>query len=1092
MPFSLEIPFYGVHLRFAGGNNLIAPLLDPNAWFINQRMDTVAAQYAQAFQRKALAEGNYTPLLEEFQKGPFLRDELEVHFSNSDKQGRFPAFSVRFSYFFVEDLEREQCWGILPTLGLEGYAPDLVALRQQLEKSVHLDFTRNRRLAELHGLVEALWLEVRELNQVPMALETYNPAELDSGRPLQEKSWLQQVATPWHFDQVQAYGRDREIQQMTRALQNPFNKNILLVGPHGVGKSALLQELSRIAPLHEVEQQFWETTASNLIKELTADTGWQDNMIFLTRELKEKGGILVVRNLMELFEVGQYEGNNVSMAEYLLPLLSRGEFTLLSECTEEERAQIELRSPSYLSFFQLIQVEEPPTPLASEIIQWKVDQLQQTHRVQLSEEAVQEVIRLNKRFTPYAGIPGRPIRFLESLLLQKADSFSQPSNQELHISRAEVIHQFCQNTGMPTFMVDPEVEMDPTAVLRFFSDNIFGQDHAVTSVVNVLATVKAAMTQTGKPIASFLLVGPTGVGKTELAKVLAAFMFGSRDRMIRFDMSEYSDAYNIMRLTNGQGGGEGLLTSAVRREPFCVLLFDEIEKAHPDFSDLLLQVLGEGRLSDGRGQLVNFCSTVIIMTSNIGAARIQENPISILLEATQAQAAQLYLSAVQKHFRPELFNRIDQVIPFEALGPETVAFVVEREIEALKRREGIRFRKMELQLPESIIEHLARKGYDRKYGARQLQRTIRESLIVPLAKALNEEDPDDQLIVQVHIENDEIRVAVEADPLGLDLLMEELTKINLADKSSDLRREIQQLESSHFFVRLMSELDILEQKRKKLGESKFWAQGKTNQKYTRYLHTKQKMDALLERIRQLEMESSMASLGMQAFAPDSESRIKAWETDLKTFKLDLYRSLHPKADQCYVGIYGKAPAAFLEFYLPLFNRPDWSVHGHSVWFEEAHYREVLPNYLPIGDKVFSDKERYPDKMLYRYHFWENLDNMNLEIETDPWKLFGLEMTIKGPAAQLMLKGEAGLHEWEVKDTRIPFHVTVATTPFETPTAIHRQEFYRDENPRRLSQAFRFKDTKYKIEEDWPRAIQLERLQSYMEDRFFKQVFAALR
>ncbi|MCB0626109.1 MAG: ATP-dependent Clp protease ATP-binding subunit, partial [Saprospiraceae bacterium] len=260
-------------------------------------------------------------------------------------------------------------------------------------------------------------------------------------------------------------------------------------------------------------------------------------------------------------------------------------------------------------------------------------------------------------------------------------------------------------------------------------------------------------------------------------KVLAEFMFGSRDRLTRFDMSEYSSAYDVMRLTGLSFRNDGLLTSAVRREPFCVLLFDEIEKAHSDFSDLLLQILGEGRLTDSRGKLVNFCSCIVIMTSNIGASKMQGNRISLKKELDTKQVTEHFLSAVRAYFRPELFNRIDQVIPFEPLSRPVVRQVVDRELQLLQEREGIRFRRMHLQLAPEVYDYLAEHGYHAQYGARHLQRIIRERLIVPLARALNAEDFDDQLVVTVAPDGEKLRVEVEADPLGLELLFEELEKI---------------------------------------------------------------------------------------------------------------------------------------------------------------------------------------------------------------------------------------------------------------------------------------------------------------------------
>ena len=401
-----------------------------------------------------------------------------------------------------------------------------------------------------------------------------------------------------------------------------------------------------------------------MIKELTGNTGWQDGLAILCKELAKTKDVLFVRNFMELFEVGQYEGNSVSMADYMRSFIGRGEVTLISECTEEEMARIELRSPNYLSFFQIIRLEAPRKNLAAIIVQ-KVQDLARNRRINIDTEAIRETLRLNRRFTPYAGLPGKPIRFLESILINQKAGDRKEKNRTL--DRSEVLQYFCEETGMPLFMVDPEIPMNPTQIKQDFNNNVFGQERAVNSIVDLLAAVKTALTKTGKPIASLLFVGPTGVGKTELAKVLAQFMFGNRDRMVRFDMSEYADPYSVMRLTGLSYGADGLLTAAIRRAPFCVLLFDEIEKAHPNFFDLLLQILSEGRLTDSSGKLVNFCSTIIIMTSNIGAGNLQGNRISLTQSIDNEAVTTHFMSAVQQFFRPELVGRIDEVIPFVTL-----------------------------------------------------------------------------------------------------------------------------------------------------------------------------------------------------------------------------------------------------------------------------------------------------------------------------------------------------------------------------------------------------------------------------------------
>ena len=343
------------------------------------------------------------------------------------------------------------------------------------------------------------------------------------------------------------------------------------------------------------------------------------NMALLCQELSANSDILFIRNFLELFEVGKYIGNDVSMADYMRSYISRGEVSVITECTDEEFSRIQLKSPNYTSFFQVIKMEEPKKDL-DEIIVKKVNSLAGKHSIKSDKDAIKETIRLNRRFTPYAGFPGKPIRFLESILINV-------NTKKRLIDGQFIISSFCNETGMPQFMIDPEITLDVEKIKSRFNENVFGQEEAVESIANLMASVKTALTRTGKPIASFLFVGPTGVGKTEMAKVLAEFMFGSREKMLRFDMSEFSDPWSVLRLTGESYFKDGLLTSAVRREPFSVLMFDEIEKAHPDFFDLLLQILGEGRLTDSGGKLVNFCSTIIIMTSNIGAGSMHGSPI---------------------------------------------------------------------------------------------------------------------------------------------------------------------------------------------------------------------------------------------------------------------------------------------------------------------------------------------------------------------------------------------------------------------------------------------------------------------------------
>ncbi len=221
--------------------------------------------------------------------------------------------------------------------------------------------------------------------------------------------------------------------------------------------------------------------------------------------------------------------------------------------------------------------------------------------------------RLHRRYATYSAYPGRPLRFLRNLM--------GDAGAAAPVGMSEVAAAFARETGLPDFLIRPEAVLDLDAVREWFRERLIGQDHAIELVLDVLAAVKAELARPGRPLASLLLIGPTGVGKTEMAKCLAELLYGGRQRMIRLDMSEYADPWAVQRLFGGGGreGGAGVLTSQVREQPFSVLLLDELEKAHHSVLDLLLQVLGEGRLTDGMGQVADFTNSVILMTSNLGA-----------------------------------------------------------------------------------------------------------------------------------------------------------------------------------------------------------------------------------------------------------------------------------------------------------------------------------------------------------------------------------------------------------------------------------------------------------------------------------------
>ena len=1071
MAHSISVPFYAFKVHFLNGATFSIPLNDREAVRLGQPLYLIAGKYAELLQRKVLDKGELNLLMEEYIAGDFLKASITVKFAASKDKVSFPKFSLEFEYFFHQ--QESGIWGIIPVLDIEAYGSDLEELEKRLKEAIQLDFARKKRFSDVRLILNSIWEESVELLQHEMELQVPNPKELEKAEQSAPEQLLPLVASKLQFPKQVIYGRKEEMDHFSRALKGKFHRNVLLVGSSGVGKTALVWEMSRQLKRRKIERQLWETTASLMIKELMRETGWQDNLSFLCRELKESGDILFIRNLMELFEVGQYEGNSVSLADYLRPYLSRGELILVSECTEEELAKIEVRASNYLSFFQLIRIQEPSKKL-EEIILNKVQDIASIKNIFIKEEAIKETIRLNKRFTPYSGMPGKPIRFLESIILNKKNENTEKNDKGLLISRSEVIRSFAEETGMPLFMIDPTIPMNTTQIKADFNTQIYGQEDAVEQVIDILASVKTALSRTGKPIASFLFVGPTGVGKTELAKILASFMFGSRDRMIRFDMSEFSNPVDVLRLIGTGYYSDGLLTSAVRREPFCVLLFDEIEKADPTFNDLLLQILSEGRLTDAQGKLVNFCSTIIIMTSNIGASKMQNQGIRIHKEEANQDVLNYFMNAVQQHFRPELYNRIDRIVPFLPLDPLTVRFVVEREIELFRQREGIQFRRMQLDIEEEVLDYLAKAGYSNKYGARQLQRTIREELITPLATQLNYQDFDDQLSVSIKVQDENIQVEIEADPLGIDLLFEELEKYAQTNYTSFLRRQINRIKEGGFYIQLLSELDQLEIRKKRL-KNKFWQDRNQGERYTYYLQTKTKVEELSQDIELLEEELSLACLNLGSYRLETAEKVKQWEDAFFELKLELYTRLFPKTNTCHFGVYGRSLEGIYSFYLQLFKYKAYDFILEAVWFRERHYNEQIID----EDGKTVKREEYIKTMissdaLYQPFKPEHKDDL----------FCGLEFTITGNCAYLYLKEEYGGQKWKQDEKNQQIcDVLVNNSVFKTPTLIHRKDYYNKLNCRRTIELNTVKDNRLSINREFRKNQLVEIISERMDDVF---------
>jgi ATP-dependent Clp protease ATP-binding subunit ClpC len=362
------------------------------------------------------------------------------------------------------------------------------------------------------------------------------------------------------------------------------------------------------------------------------------------------------------------------------------------------------------------------------------DKKREPDRAELVDEALVPIVELAERYLPYEAFPGKAARLYDDVRASHELSSTRPSDGKLAPIRAnDVFEHFSVRTGIPTFLLLEDRTLRLETIQEHFDRRLVGQEQAKRVVGEAVCVVKAGLQPSGKPLASFLFVGPTGVGKTELARALSELLFGSADRLVRFDMSEYTDPFAAERLIRGTERGEGLLTRQVREQPFCVILLDEIEKAHPAVFDLLLQVCGEGRLTDGRGKTAYFHNAILIMTSNLGAAHRRA---TVGFEARAATDVAYYTKEVDKTFRPEFVNRLDRIVAFRSLTFDEMLGVARLAVERVKTRRGIVQRQLELQVSEPALELLAADGFSDAYGARALRRYVDEHLVNPIGRLL--------------------------------------------------------------------------------------------------------------------------------------------------------------------------------------------------------------------------------------------------------------------------------------------------------------------------------------------------------------------
>ncbi|MFK7810117.1 MAG: AAA family ATPase [Saprospiraceae bacterium] len=505
------------------------------------------------------------------------------------------------------------------------------------------------------------------------------------------------------------------------------NANLLVVGNHGVGKSAVLKQAMRKINQHtkrlKAEKSFWQLLPRRITSSAKFLGQWEENCEVMVEELQSANGTLWVIDVIRLLQIGG-KGPETSVAAFLTPFLQSGALQIIGEVTDKELESMRRMLPGFTASFQIVKIADMPEPRVHKVMEHFAKYVSKSHKIQLTQKALTMAYRLLNRYYPYQSFPGKLIPFLTQCVNVAKMSTSSKIGLEA------VVQQFIQRSGLPELFLRDDLLLDTNELNEFFTSRIIGQSGAVEKMSSVVKIFKAGLNNPSKPISTLIFAGPTGVGKTACAKALADYFFGkgnSDSPLIRIDMSEFQYPHQISRLI-GAGREPGQLIQNIRQRPFAVVLLDEIEKANPAIFDALMTMLDEGVMLDNFGRVTNFRNTIIILTTNLGASSNQAIGFS------QTESPELvWLSAIKKHFRPEFVNRIDAVVPFNALNAKDIRQICLKELEEVKKREGFVKLNLSLDFTPALVDYISTIGFDKKFGARPLQRAIDQSVIGTVA-----------------------------------------------------------------------------------------------------------------------------------------------------------------------------------------------------------------------------------------------------------------------------------------------------------------------------------------------------------------------
>ena len=631
-------------------------------------------------------------------------------------------------------------------------------------------------------------------------------------------------------------GRDTEIQRVIQILSRRTKNNPVLIGEPGVGKTAIAEGLAQRIVTGNVPEilrnkRIISLSISSMLACAKYRGEFEERLKKAIDEVQQHDDMIIfIDEIHTLVGAGATEGA-MDAANILKPALARGEFQVIGATTLDEYKKHIEKDAALERRFQPVQVGEPNEEDALEILKGLRDRYEAFHKAKITDEALKAAVTLSSRYITDRFLPDKAIdvvdeaaskvrmkvfsaapdvkaledrlntvkkekeaavtsqdfekagklRDEEQALVKEIDDkksvAKEESDQKLVVTEDDIAAVVAQWTGIPVAKIAEEESQTLLHLEEELHKRVVGQDDGVTAVAKAVRRARAGLKDPKRPIGSFLFLGPTGVGKTELARALASSLFGDESAMIRLDMSEYMEKHTVSRLVGAPPGYVGYeeggqLTDAVRRKPYSVILLDEVEKAHADFFNILLQVLDDGRLTDSQGRTVDFRNTVIIMTSNLGAKALHKNSSELGFLAPKKsesstnqsnsidfkEAKKSVMDAVKRHFRPEFLNRIDEMIVFHPLTEEDLKHIVSILMSDVTKR--LKERELQLEITSEAMQLLVKEGSDFTMGARPLKRAIQRLIEDPVSDLILKGDAIEGKTIKVDVKDNEIVVSV--------------------------------------------------------------------------------------------------------------------------------------------------------------------------------------------------------------------------------------------------------------------------------------------------------------------------------------------